>query len=99
MANYFNSLPHRLKVQELGKCDFMQSSEFADGVTKLIGKKIPVLENELYPLIDHNPIKAPKQQHQRRPQQQEKKPASGNKETTPGKKKSKWRSKPRTPNK
>ena len=21
MTNYFNSLPHRLKVQELGKCD------------------------------------------------------------------------------
>jgi ketol-acid reductoisomerase len=38
MANYFSSLPHRLRVQELGKCDFMQSSEFADGVKKLIGK-------------------------------------------------------------
>ena len=38
MANYFSSLPHRLKVQELGKCDFMASSEFADGVKKL--KKI-----------------------------------------------------------
>jgi ketol-acid reductoisomerase len=43
MANYFSSLPHRLKVQELGKCDFMQSSEFADGVKKLIGKKIVVV--------------------------------------------------------
>lgn len=43
MANYFNSLPHRLKVQELGKCDFMDSSEFADGVNKLIGKKIVVI--------------------------------------------------------
>ena len=43
MANYFNSLPHRLKVQELGKCDFMQSSEFADGVKKLIGKKIVII--------------------------------------------------------
>ncbi len=43
MANYFSSLPHRLKVQELGKCDFMQSSEFADGVNKLIGKKIVVV--------------------------------------------------------
>jgi len=43
MANYFNSLPHRLKVQELGKCDFMQNSEFADGVKKLIGKKIVVV--------------------------------------------------------
>ena len=43
MANYFNSLPHRLKVQELGKCDFMQSSEFADGVKKLVGKKIVII--------------------------------------------------------
>jgi ketol-acid reductoisomerase len=43
MANYFSSLPHRLKVQELGKCDFMQSSEFADGVNKLIGKKIVIV--------------------------------------------------------
>lgn len=43
MANYFSSLPHRLKVQELGKCDFMQSSEFADGVKKLIGKKIVIV--------------------------------------------------------
>jgi len=43
MANYFNSLPHRLKVQELGKCDFMANSEFADGVKKLIGKKIVII--------------------------------------------------------
>ena len=43
MANYFSSLPHRLKVQELGKCDFMESSEFADGVKKLIGKKIVII--------------------------------------------------------
>jgi len=43
MANYFNSLPHRLKGQELGKCDFMDRSAFADGVTKLLGKKVVVL--------------------------------------------------------
>jgi ketol-acid reductoisomerase len=43
MSNYFNSLPHRLKVQELGKCDFMQSKEFADGVNKLLGKKIVII--------------------------------------------------------
>lgn len=43
MSNYFNSLPHRLKVQELGKCDFMQSSEFANGVAKLKGKKIVII--------------------------------------------------------
>jgi ketol-acid reductoisomerase len=43
MSNYFNSLPHRLKVQELGKCDFMQSSEFVNGVSHLKGKKIVII--------------------------------------------------------
>jgi len=43
MANYFSSLPLRLKIEELGKCDFMDQAEFADGVKKLEGKKIVVL--------------------------------------------------------
>ncbi|GAB1414983.1 ketol-acid reductoisomerase [Paludibacter sp.] len=43
MANYFNSLPHRLKVQELGKCDFMENSEFSNGVNKLLGKRIVII--------------------------------------------------------
>ena len=43
MANYFNTLPLRLKFEELGKCDFMDQSEFTDGVKKLLGKKIVVL--------------------------------------------------------
>ena len=43
MANYFNSLPLRLQIEELGKCEFMNPSEFSDGVNKLIGKKIVVL--------------------------------------------------------
>ncbi len=43
MENYFNALPHRLKVQELGKCDFMQKSAFANGVKSLIGKKIVII--------------------------------------------------------
>ena len=43
MSNYFNALPHRLKVQELGKCDFMDSAEFSEGVTKLKGKKIVII--------------------------------------------------------
>ena len=43
MSNYFNSLPHRLKVQELGKCDLMLSNEFSDGVNYLIGKKIVII--------------------------------------------------------
>jgi ketol-acid reductoisomerase len=43
MANYFNTLPLRLKVQELAKCRFMDESEFSEGVKKLEGKKIVVL--------------------------------------------------------
>lgn len=43
MGNYFNLLPLRLKIEELGKCEFMEQSEFADGVKKLEGKKIVVL--------------------------------------------------------
>ena len=43
MANYFNSLPLRLQLEQLGKCDFMDESEFANGVEKLVDKKIVVL--------------------------------------------------------
>jgi ketol-acid reductoisomerase len=43
MANYFNSIPLRIQLEQLGKCDFMDESEFSDGVKKLEGKKIVVL--------------------------------------------------------
>ncbi len=43
MANYFNSIPLRVQLEQLGKCDFMDESEFSEGVNKLIGKKIVVL--------------------------------------------------------
>lgn len=43
MANYFNSLPLRLQLDQLGKCDFMDEAEFANGVEKLKGKQIVVL--------------------------------------------------------
>lgn len=43
MANYFNSIPLRVQLEQLGKCDFMDESEFADGVKKLVGKKIVIL--------------------------------------------------------
>ena len=43
MANYFNSLPLRLQLEQLGTCEFMDQSEFADGVKKLIGKKIVIV--------------------------------------------------------
>ena len=40
MANYFNTLPLRLQLEQLGICDFMDKSEFTEGVKKLKGKKI-----------------------------------------------------------
>jgi ketol-acid reductoisomerase len=43
MSNYFNSLPLRLQVQELGKCDFMPNEAFANGVSKLKDKKIVII--------------------------------------------------------
>ncbi|SNR64072.1 ketol-acid reductoisomerase [Maribacter sedimenticola] len=43
MANYFNTLSLRDKLTQLGKCRFMDSSEFADGVNALKGKKIVIV--------------------------------------------------------
>ena len=41
--NYFNTLPLRLKLEQLGKCRFMDKSEFSDGVSKLNGKKVVIV--------------------------------------------------------
>ncbi len=43
MANYFNTLSLRDKLDQLGKCRFMDSSEFGEGVTALKGKKIVIV--------------------------------------------------------
>ena len=43
MTNYFNTLSLRDKLTELGKCRFMESSEFEDGVSALKGKKIVIV--------------------------------------------------------
>ncbi|MEZ4811834.1 MAG: ketol-acid reductoisomerase [Allomuricauda sp.] len=43
MTNYFNTLSLREKLTQLGKCRFMDASEFADGVTALKGKKIVIV--------------------------------------------------------
>ncbi len=40
--NYFNSLPLRLQLEELGQCRFMDASEF-NGVDALKGKKIVIV--------------------------------------------------------
>lgn len=41
--NYFNTLPLRLQLEELGKCRFMSSDEFSDGCEYLKGKKIVIV--------------------------------------------------------
>ncbi len=43
MANYFNTLPLRLQLEELAKCRFMQQAEFADGCDYIKGKKIVII--------------------------------------------------------
>ena len=43
MENYFNTLPLRLQLEQLGVCEFMDQSEFADGVSALKNKKIVIV--------------------------------------------------------
>jgi len=43
MENYFNTLNLREKLEQLGKCRFMGTEEFADGITALEGKKVVIL--------------------------------------------------------
>jgi len=43
MANYFNTLSLREKLNQLGIAEFMSSDEFADGVDALKGKKIVIV--------------------------------------------------------
>jgi len=48
----------------LSFCD-AEEKEYLRDIEKLINKKIPIAENLLFPLTDHNPVKAPKQQQGR----------------------------------
>lgn len=41
--NYFNSLPLRLQIEELGKCRFMDPAEFSNGCEYLKGKKVVIV--------------------------------------------------------
>lgn len=43
MSNYFNTLSLRDQLTQLGKCRFMEATEFSDGVTALKGKKIVIV--------------------------------------------------------
>ncbi len=43
MINYFNTLPLRLQLEQLGVCEFMDASAFTEGIKKLLGKKIVIV--------------------------------------------------------
>ena len=43
MGNYFNTLSLREKLNQLGVCEFMDKTEFSDGVEKLKAKKIVIV--------------------------------------------------------
>ncbi|MCF2856256.1 ketol-acid reductoisomerase [Pseudoalteromonas sp. SMS1] len=43
MANYFNSLSLREQLAQLAQCEFMDPSEFSEGVDVLLGKKLVIV--------------------------------------------------------
>ncbi len=43
MTNYFNTLSLRDQLLQLGKCRFMESAEFADGINALKSKKLVIV--------------------------------------------------------
>ena len=53
------------KGTALSLCDAVEK-EFLDDIEKLISKKISVVDDHPFPLVDHNPVKPPKQQQQQR---------------------------------
>ena len=42
-VNYYNSLTQAEKLDQLGRCRFMERSEFADGCACLEGKKVVIV--------------------------------------------------------
>lgn len=42
-SNYFNTLTMAQKLDQLGRCRFMERGEFSDGVKKLQGKKVVIV--------------------------------------------------------
>jgi ATP-dependent RNA helicase RhlE len=73
MSNVAETYVHRIgrtgragaKGTALSFCD-AEEKEYLRDVEKLISKKIPVIDNHPFPLMDHNPVKAPKQQQRSR---------------------------------
>jgi len=97
MSNIAETYVHRIgrtgragaKGTAFSFCD-AEEKEYLRDVEKLISKKIPVVENHSFPLMDHNPVKAPKQTQGRRNfGHQGPKPAANNN-------RKKWSGKPKT---
>ena len=69
MPNIAETYVHRIgrtgragaKGTALSFCD-AEEKEYLRDIEKLISKKIPVIDKHPFPLMDHHPIKAPKQQ-------------------------------------
>ncbi|MFZ4549749.1 MAG: DEAD/DEAH box helicase [Bacteroidales bacterium] len=69
MSNIAETYVHRIgrtgragaKGTALSFCDAEEKAYLRD-IEKLISKRIPVIDKHPYPLMDHNPVKAPKQQ-------------------------------------
>jgi ATP-dependent RNA helicase RhlE len=84
-------------------CDAEEKAYLKD-IEKLISKKIPVIDNHPFPLMDHNPVKAPKQQqrsrsHNSSPKSGEGRQSSGRPVNRPSSEsKKKWFGKPRNAN-
>jgi ATP-dependent RNA helicase RhlE len=86
-------------------CDAEEKAYLRD-IEKLINKKIPVIENHPFPLMDNNPAKMPKQQGRSNPpksssppkdnHQQQAKPNTAAQKPAGDKKKKKWYGKPKT---
>jgi len=43
MGNYFETLPLRLQLEQLGKCRFMDRAEFSHGVERLRGRRVVIV--------------------------------------------------------
>lgn len=79
MSNVAETYVHRIgrtgragaKGTAISFCDAEEKAYLRD-IEKLIAKKIPVIENHPFPLMDNNPVKAPKQHQGRRPEKRSK---------------------------
>ncbi len=79
MSNVAETYVHRIgrtgragaKGTAISFCDAEEKPYLRD-IEKLISKKITVVENHRFPLMDHNPVKVPKQQHVRNQQERAK---------------------------